>query len=696
MNSSDRVLLDFLSVLAGVAIIGTVLLVGWFMILLAPIYVATRLYLESPRRKERIARQHTIELYEMATRSLIGSQSFDLERHLGQYLADDIPETVRRQLIAIGVDIFAAEGLTVDIPPPPPICNSLEGARYRDMLARIGQVRGDPEMSASAARMIATSLALIAQYSTTEEGEIYIPIIANMPDMNATVETTILPFFEENAYFHFRTLRDQLDANLQATHRTNPIYPKDFSGKDVVGTYLQGTPLRHLFEINVPFALPERLRFEHTYMLGGTGHGKTTAVKYFLKNDIQDVIAGQKSVVVIDSQTELINQLARVDVPKERVVWIDPDDIEFPLALNLFAVGQDRFGSYSALEREQLRSSVVELYEFVLASLMDTGLSGQQRVLFRYCVRLMLEIPDATLLTLLDVLEQPTGCPDYVEHIQRLDTVPRRFFESQFDDAEFKRMRKAVTRRMYIILENTVFERMFSNPESKFDMFEEINAGKLILINTSKATLKEDGTKVFGRFFLALLAQAAAERALIPDEEKMPTICYLDEAHEYIDKNVNTILAQARKQRIGMFMAHQYLSQIRDNEVAKGLEANTSIKMAGGVSASDARSLAAQMNAEASEIQNQPVHHFVTYARGITDRGLPIGFGLGSLEALPMRHDFDELKAFQRATYAQTPKADRDEGSGDAPDPEDPDRPDDRGPETTGRGKDDEDESYDW
>ena len=61
-----------------------------------------------------------------------------------------------------------------------------------------------------------------------------------------------------------------------------------------------------------------------------------------------------------------------------------------------------------------------------------------------------------------------------------------------------------------------------------------------------------------------------------------------------------------------------------------------------------------------------------------------------------MRHDFDELKAFQRATYAQTPKADRDEGSGDAPDPEDPDRPDDRGPETTGRGKDDEDESYDW
>lgn len=689
-----------MSALAGVAIIGTVLLIGWFMVLLAPVYVAVRLYLESPSRKERIARRHTIELYEAATRQLIGSETSNLEHRLGQYLSDDLPETVRRQLIAIGVDIFAAEGLATDIPPPPPICNSLEGARYRDMLARVGQVRGDPEMAASAARMIATSLALVAQYSTREEGEIHIPIVANIPDLNAAVEDVALPFFEENAYFHFRTLRDQLDANLQATHRTNPVYPKDYAGRDVVGTYLQGTPLRHLFEIKVPFSLPERLRFEHTYMLGGTGHGKTTAMKYFLKNDLQDVIAGEKSVVVIDSQTELINQLARVDVPKERVVWINPDDIEFPLALNLFAVGQDRFGSYRALEREQLRSSVVELYEFVLASLMDTGLTGQQRVLFRYCVRLMLEIPDATLLTLLDVLEQPAGCPDYVEQVQRLETVPRRFFETQFDDAEFKRMRKAVTRRMYIILENTVFERMFSNPESKFDMFEEINAGKLILINTSKATLKEDGTKVFGRFFLALLAQAAAERALIPDAEKMPTICYLDEAHEYIDKNVNTILAQARKQRIGMFMAHQYLGQIRDGEVTKGLEANTSIKMAGGVSASDARSLAAQMNAEASEIQNQPVHHFVTYARGVTGRGLPIGFAPGSLETLPLRDDFEELRAFQQATYAQTPKADDDgeveEGSDDDPAPEGPDSPDDRGSKATASGKAGDDESYDW
>ena len=152
-----------------------------------------------------------------------------------------------------------------------------------------------------------------------------------------------------------------------------------------------------------------------------------------------------------------------------------------------------------------MRNSIIELYEFVLAALMDTGLTGQQRAIFRYGVRLMLEIPDATLLTFLDLLEEG-GEDRYRAHIDRLEGVAQRFFVSQFSDSEFKRMRKAVLRRMYLILENGAFERMFRHPKSKFDMFTEINAGKLILVNTSKATLKEDGTAVFGRFFLALLA----------------------------------------------------------------------------------------------------------------------------------------------------------------------------------------------
>jgi hypothetical protein len=58
---------------------------------------------------------------------------------------------------------------------------------------------------------------------------------------------------------------------------------------------------------------------------------------------------------------------------------------------------------------------------------------------------------------------------------------------------------------------------MFSHPRSKLDLFAEMNAGKVILINTAKDLLKETGTEIFGRFFIAMIAQAAQERAVLPE-----------------------------------------------------------------------------------------------------------------------------------------------------------------------------------
>ena len=89
-----------------------------------------------------------------------------------------------------------------------------------------------------------------------------------------------------------------------------------------------------------------------------------------------------------------------------------------------------------------------------------------------------------------------------------------------------------------------------------------MNAGKLILINTSKSLLKEQGTEIFGRFFIALIAQAAQERATLPERDRLPVMVYIDEAQDYFDQNIGIILSQARKYRVGMMMAHQYLGQL--------------------------------------------------------------------------------------------------------------------------------------
>lgn len=141
----------------------------------------------------------------------------------------------------------------------------------------------------------------------------------------------------------------------------------------------------------------------------------------------------------------------------------------------------------------------------------------------------MFHIPEATIHTLRDLME-PGGAKRYQPSIDRLDPTARRFFATEFDGKEFTATKQQNLRRLYGVLENQTFERMFASPKSKFDMFSEMQAGRLILINTAKSLLKEQGTEVFGRFFIALIAQAAQERATLPERDRLPTFVYIDEA----------------------------------------------------------------------------------------------------------------------------------------------------------------------
>ena len=103
-----------------------------------------------------------------------------------------------------------------------------------------------------------------------------------------------------------------------------------------------------------------------------------------------------------------------------------------------------------------------------------------------------------------------------------------------------------------------------------------------------------------------------------------------------------------------MVMAHQYLGQLASG-LQEAFEANTSIKLAGGVSARDARTLSSQMHASAELIQQQPKGSFVTYLRGLTERGVPISFPFFALEQLPQTTKEERAAILQhsRERYAE-------------------------------------------
>ncbi|MDU8913929.1 type IV secretory system conjugative DNA transfer family protein [Aestuariicoccus sp. MJ-SS9] len=643
----------FLSIALALVILLAMILTP-IMLIAVPAYVGFRLYRESPARLERLAREETELLYRHALAGQAKLTDAEVDAALSNFWPPDTPEPLSLQLLEVGRALLDDEGLLPEIPPPPALCNTVEGARYRDQLARLGQARNDRVMVLSALDAISRSLSVIAKAVPPIEGDVLVEVSQFVHPLGSAVEAVIAPFFAENDYQHFKHLRQQLDQNLTGTHRGQPVFPRDYKHDDVVDVYLKGTRLKALFKLRTPFEIPEHRRFEHTHMVAGSGHGKTQTLQYFIANDLQDVARGDKSVIVIDSQGDLIrNLLAARTLPPDRIVLIDPEDIGFPVSLNLFSVGQDRLEGYDPLERERLTNSIIELYDFVLGSLLSAGMTAKQSVVFRYVTRLMFHIPDATIHTLRDLME-PGGTEKYREHIAKLDGTPRRFFETEFDSKEFANTKTQVLRRLYGVLENQTFERMFSHPQSKFDMFTEMNAGKLILINTSKSLLKEQGTEIFGRFFIALIAQAAQERATLHERDRLPTLVYIDEAQDYFDANIGVILSQARKYNVGMVMAHQYLGQLTSG-LQEAFEANTSIKLAGGVSARDARALAGQMSCDADLIQRQPKGTFATYVRGLTDRAVPISFPFFVLEGLPRatKPEVDAIRQHSRERYAE-------------------------------------------
>ena len=471
------------------------------------------------------------------------------------------------------------------------------------------------------------------------------------------------PDFKEAGVFD--KLRPTLEYNLIIASGGNPADPKAFSQRPkyakesgirdperLVKAYLGGTPLASVFDQSVSFTIPTRTRFEHHHIVAGTGHGKTQTLQYMMADDIRAVERGERSVVVLDSQGDLIHNISNLSIfapggaLEDKLVIIDPTDVEYPVSLNLFDVGQERLSGYAPLERERLTNSILELYDFVLGTLLDAQMTQKQAVIFRYVTRLLLHIPDATVHTLLQLME-PKAEDRFSPHIAKLSGSARHFFDTEFSSREFEQTKRQVSRRLWGILENQTFERMFSHPKSKLDLFSEMNAGKVILINTAKDLLKESGTEIFGRFFIALIAQAAQERAVLPAKDRMPTMVYIDEAADYFDRNIGIILSQARKYKVGMVLAHQYLGQLTPS-LQEAFAANTSIKFAGGVSAKDARILSQGMYCEPQLLESQPKLSFAAHVRGITPQAVPLQFPYGLMEKLPRMSKPERYEVQQR------------------------------------------------
>ncbi len=371
--------------------------------------------------------------------------------------------------------------------PPPAICNSIEGAKYRDYLSAHSAKSNQGVMSKIAVSTISDSYSRFLDYIPNikdVDDSIYTCRLRDSlgDDLNGMVGGLLQPYFlDEPVQFGlFLKLREII---LRNTHEVSNIpyiptnfdhpdliYPNEYDGDNILLDYLRNTPVLDFFNVHIPIDIPDKLRFEHTWCIGAQGTGKTQLIQYLVSHDLKKVEQGECSVVVMDSSGDLINNIRNLKVfakgqpLHQKLIVIEPD-LVYPPALNLFDMGRDRLDQYDENNREKFTNSAIDQLTYVIDAMMgDTAtLTAKQETLFRYIIRLLMVMPQANLDVFGDLLKvvKPTELSPYQKYIDKLPKSAKDFFKDQFLEREFRDKKNKVELKLYRLRENTFFERMF-------------------------------------------------------------------------------------------------------------------------------------------------------------------------------------------------------------------------------------------
>ena len=594
------------------------------------------------RTKDRFADQKRLEL--ARSRSELGSGEYIADAVLREIEKDlpagqEIQDAVIKSVIQLVADELKFLG-SVKTPKAEADFFEHEGERSRDYAAHLTEIVGR-----------------VLQHLPSGESEsgvlmIDVPLIALIKDQRGLVhdlvETSVGRHFDGEALVLGAGCAKTLVVRLckvsglsldQAQEKPHKLkWPREMErdGVELVRLYLEGTPLGELLLTPVPVVLTDALRMEHMLITAGSGHGKTQTLQYMMASDLARPRGQEVGMVVIDSQGDLIGRLSHLELfaGNNRLMLVDASDVEFPVGLNLFDLGGIPLAQLNRREREQVLNATVQLYEYVIGGLFGAEMTQRQATVFRFLIRLMMAIPNATIHTLRECLEEPR---DFMHVMERMPATAKQFFLNEFMDKHFAETRKQILRRLYGVLQNPAFERMFASPQNKVDIYRALNEGRVVLCNTSREFLQGE-CSVFGRYCIAVAMKAAFDRARLPLHQRRTSFLYVDEASDYFDESVGQLLAQARKYKLGVVLAHQALDQMSDGLRALVMS-NTSIKLAGGASSKDARSLAPELRSTQEFILGQDKGkggtRFACYARNLTPTAVTWLVPFGTLEGLP-------------------------------------------------------------
>ena len=400
----------------------------------------------------------------------------------------ELPTDIQDAFYHCWFDLLHREDLTFPIPDidwDTAVLTMKEAVDLRSLLRAqeyylANEVRCSEDLTgAISAVMLAIANELPKTGQTLDRVLFTVPLVHLLREPPALVHALIATFSQDEYADAglFANLRKAFYENLCAAsnfvpyteHKRPFAWPKDskLPPTEIADTYLANTPFLPLFQTHVPLAVTRETLFSHMHVVGGSGAGKTQWLSTLILHHLND--PDPPSLVIVDSQSDLIAKLSRLEALKDRAILITPKDIQHPPAINMFDVKHDRLQGYDAVAREQVVAGAIQTFDYLFSGLVGADLTAKQSVFFRFVCRLLLTLPDtmgrsATILDMINLMEDATP---YQPAIDKLPPIQRKFFERDFKDKTFQQTKEQIRYRLNSILENPTLERLFSAPVTR-------------------------------------------------------------------------------------------------------------------------------------------------------------------------------------------------------------------------------------
>jgi hypothetical protein len=325
-------------------------------------------------------------------------------------------------------------------------------------------------------------------------------------------------------------------------------------------------------------------RRRHFYIIGQTGVGKSA----FMEGMIAQDIANGDGVAVIDPHGELVEHVL-ANIPKERVedvVLFEPFDLERPCGLNMLEYDTPEQKDFAAQEMIA-----------IFMKLFPPEIIGPMFEHYMRNAMLALMADKDNPGTLVEIPKMFTDPAFMHERLAKVsDPIVRSFWTkewAQTTGSTRSDMLGYVVSKLGRFIENEMMRNIIGQSHSSFDLAEIMNGKKIFLANLSKGLTGEVNSSLLGLILVSKIQMAAMKRARISEEERKDFYLYIDEFQNFTTDSIATILSEARKYKLNLIMAHQYMPQLKQ-EIRDAVLGNVGTIGAFRVGAEDAENLEKQ------------------------------------------------------------------------------------------------------